>query len=576
MVTRKVIFIYMDALNTFKKYLNEEELPYFTDFDKSILKFILDNIENIEEGDDVNDVVSTTLDQDTNFSNYGDALRFIESFNGEYGRGWHEAIEYLYSLADEFGEEEKNVISGYFENGQWHKVADYILLGKARELLSSSEILAQKIANGDDVMTAEDIEDLEQELDFIYFMIKLKDLLNERKDFIVVLDNGNDFPVSFYDEGAARNRYPVGADVDGGEVVDITTPSGTSIMNAPARKAMSEVIDAFSDMTKKTLSAKSAESLKKMLGGKSAQEAMMSAMQLLPKVMEAEKPYRDQLEQLAKEVVSEIFPIIKDAGIEIDAKLVDSPNQMKISKGQDEEEVDTEEEANDALDGISDKSGVDKRRIINSITQGAGIRGTKAYYLFDYAMDTLDSLGVKDDYEQLVNDAYGIYDDDAAIAMMMAMLSQGGGQGSAQGGESEIDWNEEEDTMTIKATALTFPILMQELVKGLYEFVALQGFTDTAKGKGQAIVKATDKVTNEPEDIRWGKFIYDSLRDIASDADIDNELFFAEVYKLEQPFFQEFIEAAINDDLTTDHKRWVEDTIQRLESEEEESEEEES
>ena len=327
-------------------------------------------------------------------------------------------------------------------------------------------------------------------------------------------------------------------------------------------KDVNEVIDAFGDVAQKKLKAKSAESLQQMLGGKSFQQASMDSMSILQDVMKAEEPYRDQLEELAKDIVIKMFPVIEQAGIEIDAKLVSSPQQMKISS---EDKVDTEEEAEEALDAVAEKSGVDKRRIINSITQGAGIRGTKAYYMFDYALDVLDTLGVKDAYEELVNNSYGIYDDDAAIAMMMAMLAQGGG---AQGGESEIDWNEEEDTMTIKATALTFPILMQEIVKGLYEFVSLQGFTDTTKGQGQAIVKATDKTTNEPEDIRYGKFIYDALRDLVVDSDADNELFFSEVYKLPDAEFKIFIENAINDQLTSQQKSWVEDTIQDLESDE--------
>ena len=334
----------------------------------------------------------------------------------------------------------------------------------------------------------------------------------------------------------------------------------TDILNE--NKDVNEVIDAFGDVAQKKLKAKSAESLQQMLGGKSFQQASMDSMSILQDVMKAEEPYRDQLEELAKDIVIKMFPVIEQAGIEIDAKLVSSPQQMKISS---EDKVDTEEEAEEALDAVAEKSGVDKRRIINSITQGAGIRGTKAYYMFDYALDVLDTLGVKDAYEELVNNSYGIYDDDAAIAMMMAMLAQGGG---AQGGESEIDWNEEEDTMTIKATALTFPILMQEIVKGLYEFVSLQGFTDTTKGQGQAIVKATDKTTNEPEDIRYGKFIYDALRDLVVDSDADNELFFSEVYKLPDAEFKIFIENAINDQLTSQQKSWVEDTIQDLESDE--------
>jgi hypothetical protein len=395
---------------------------------------------------------------------------------------------------------------------------------------------------------------------------KLVDLILERKDFIIKLSDGNDFIESFYDEKAVKSKYPISKAVGKSTVIDITTPSGTSIISD--KDKMTEVIGAFGEKAKKKLSAKSAESLEKMLGGKSFMQASMDSMRLLQDVMEIEKPYKDQLTELAKDITDKLFPVIKQAGIELDAQIVDNPSDMKITKGKDEEEIDTEEEAQVALDAIADKADIDKRRIINSITQGAGIRGTKAYYLFDDALDVLDTLGLKEKYEELVNNAYGIYDDDAAIAMMMAMLAQGG---ATQGGESEIDWNDEDDTMTIKARALTFPILMQEIIKGLYEFVALQGFTDVAKGKGQAIVKATDKVTSEPEDIRYGKFIYDGLRDLVNDYSEDpnevRELFFAEVYKLGDPYFKIFIENMINDELTSDQKGWVERTIQQLENE---------
>ena len=337
---------------------------------------------------------------------------------------------------------------------------------------------------------------------------------------------------------------------------------------------IAEVIGAFGDEAQKKLTAKSAESLKQMLGGKSFMQASMDSMSLLQDVMQAESGYRDQLAELAKDIVDKMFPVLKQAGIEIDAEIVDNPNNMKITKQQGEEKIEDKEEAEQALDAVAEKSDIDKRRIINSITQGAGIRGTKAYYMFDEAMDVIESLGVKDKYEELVNNAYGIYDDDNAIAMMMAMLAQGGG---AQGGESEVDWNEEDDTMTIKAKALTFPILMQEIIKGLYEFVSLQGFTDMAKGKSQAVVKAADKVTSEPEDIRYGKFIYDGLRDLVDDYADDpaavRELFFAEVYKLDPSWFKIFIENVINDQLTSDQKSWVESTIKDLENPDEETEE---
>ena len=387
------------------------------------------------------------------------------------------------------------------------------------------------------------------------YMMRTK--LTEDKVSYLKLEDGSVEQVEYHDSVSSdsiKMKHKPGSDYYGKKVVDIRVKS-----NMPSN--ISEVISAFDPDTQKTLSKKSAESLEKMLKGKSFMQASQDAMRLLPEIMEIEAPYRDQLEQLAKEVMYSMFPIVEKAGIDIDAKLVTSPGEMKITKDQDEEEAEEED-----LDAVAEKSGIDKRRIINAITQGASLRGTKAYYLFDEVIEAL-SPGLMQKYEQLVADSYGIYDDDNAIAMMMAMLAQGG---ATQGGESEVDWNEEEDTMTIKATALVFPILMQEIVKGLYEFVSLQGFTGDAE-KNKAIVKTVDKVTSEPEDIRYGKFIYDSLNNMYIDSNIDNpvvrELFFAEVYKLDDSEFKIFIENAINDNLTSTQKRWVDKTLQQLDDE---------
>ena len=381
--------------------------------------------------------------------------------------------------------------------------------------------------------------------------------LMEAKVAYLKLEDGSVEKVEYHDSvssNAIKEKHKIGSRYADQKVIDIAVKS-----NVPP--GITEVISAFDPETQKTLSKKSADSLEKMLKGKSFMQASSDAMRLLPQIMEIEAPYREQLEQLAKEVMYNMFPIVEKAGIDIDAKLVTSPGEMKITKNQDEEEAEEED-----LDVVAEKSGIDKRRIINAITQGASLRGTKAYYLFDEVIEAL-SPGLMQKYEQLVADSYGIYDDDNAIAMMMAMLAQGG---ATQGGESEVDWNEEEDTMTIKATALVFPILMQEIVKGLYEFVSLQGFTGDAE-KNKAIVKTVDKVTSEPEDIRYGKFIYDSLNNMYIDSNIDNpvvrELFFAEVYKLDDSEFKIFIENAINDNLTSTQKRWVDKTLQQLDDE---------
>ena len=320
---------------------------------------------------------------------------------------------------------------------------------------------------------------------------------------------------------------------------------------------MSEYKSIFSDKTLGKLRADSAESLKDMLKGKSFMQASMDSMKLLPQIMEAEKPYRDQLVELAKEVLLKAYPIVEQTGIEIEAELV-QPGALSMQQSN---EPDGEE-----VEQFIEKSGVDRRRIINSITQGASIRGTKAFYIFKDLLDVMDESLVEQ-YNEIIGNAYGIYDDDNAIAMMLAMMSQ---NSASQGGESEVDWDDEEGTLVIKAKAIIFPILIHELVKGLYEILSLQGFSGDAE-KNKQIVAKVDKATNEPEDLRYGKFIYDALAKHIIDSPYDptklRELFFIEVYKLPDTEFHEFIENSINDDLSPSEKLWVKNTLKRLNDE---------
>jgi hypothetical protein len=318
---------------------------------------------------------------------------------------------------------------------------------------------------------------------------------------------------------------------------------------------MSEYQKVFKDpKTFNILKKQSADSLKDMLRGKSFMQASMDSMRLLPQVIKAEAPYKDYLEEIAKEVLENVYPIVKQSGITIDAKIV-GPSALKLSQ----DDSPTEEE----VEEFTQKSGIDKRRLINAITQGASIRGTKAYYVFDDILNTLDDT-LLDSYSTIIGNAYGIYDDDNAIAMMLAMMSQ---NGAAQGGESSVDWDEEEGTLVIRARALIFPILIHELVKGLYEILSLQGFSADVEQNKQ-IVSKVDKVTNEPEDLRYGKFIYDALSKYVIESPYNpakiRELFFMEIYKLPDSKFHEFVENSINNKITPVEKNWVENTLKKL------------
>jgi hypothetical protein len=168
-------------------------------------------------------------------------------------------------------------------------------------------------------------------------------------------------------------------------------------------------------------------------------------------------------------------------------------------------------------------------------------------------------------YNEILKLAFGIYDDENAIAMMLAMLAQGQ---KAQGGESEMEYDEENEQFVIKAKAICFPMLVHEIVKGLYEIVGTEGF-GADKEKNKAIVGAVDKLSNEPRDLQYGKFIYDAISKLYNESDVEDarvrELFFAEVYKLGDDEFFPFIENAVNDELTPSQKQWAVGTMKDIE-----------
>jgi hypothetical protein len=101
----------------------------------------------------------------------------------------------------------------------------------------------------------------------------------------------------------------------------------------------------------------------------------------------------------------------------------------------------------------------------------------------------------------------------------------------------------------------------------LYEIVGTEGF-GSDKEKNQAIVGAVDKLSNEPRDLQYGKFIYDAISKIYNDSNVDDprvrELFFAELYKTPDDEFFPFIENAINDELKPLQKKWAADTMKDI------------
>jgi hypothetical protein len=287
-----------------------------------------------------------------------------------------------------------------------------------------------------------------------------------------------------------------------------------------------------------------------MLGNKSLMQTMMQSKAILDEIIDAEEGYRDELEMVAAQMVTDAYPIVDYANIRIDAKIV-GLGDLDIQMDQNSEDPTLPDFGEDDPEKLKAK-----RRIINGITQGASIRGAFGFMLFKEYLDAINPALVEK-YNEILKMAFGIYDDENAIAMLLAALAQGQ---KPQGGESEMEYDDETGQFVIKAKAICFPMLVHEIVKGLYEIVGTEGF-GADKEKNQAIVGAVDKLSNEPNDLRFGKFLYDAISKLYNESDVDDarvrELFFASLYKLDDNEFIPFIENAVNDELTPAQKQWA-------------------
>jgi hypothetical protein len=100
--------------------------------------------------------------------------------------------------------------------------------------------------------------------------------------------------------------------------------------------------------------------------------------------------------------------------------------------------------------------------------------------------------------QALMEHAYWLFPD------MEGMAGGGGGQM----GQSEID--DETDPPTVKARAVTFPLLVHELVKGVYETFGTHGLPDDPRQQ-EMIMKAEDTLPAEIWDSRLGPIFWEKF-----------------------------------------------------------------
>jgi hypothetical protein len=241
------------------------------------------------------------------------------------------------------------------------------------------------------------------------------------------------------------------------------------------------------------------------------QMALMGAVQ---KAKSIESNNEGFLEQLAVDLVKKELSIPDDA-FQYDVELTSMPGQIDTSKMISEpEELEDEEvqqqfgvdadEAEDDLENFMaafEKFDMEKakRRFINSLIQGASKKGHYMFHLVEEQLNTINP--------ELIN-LYGVLmsiNDLLYWIMPDQMVMNAAGSGEGVQGSEEVD--DTTDPPTIRAKGLFFPVLVHELIKGVYEVLGTQGLPDDPRA-AEMVMGQTDTLPYEVWDLRLGPVIW--------------------------------------------------------------------
>jgi len=260
---------------------------------------------------------------------------------------------------------------------------------------------------------------------------------------------------------------------------------------------------------------------------------MSSVMGSLQQIKRVEVQNKEYLENLAVDLVKKELGI-PEGQLQFDVELVNGA--MGASEGMqtqpeqpDEEEVEEafkegeehQEEIEDFMDSM-EKFNLEKakRRMINSLVQGAAFKGGHMYTLVSDEINRLSPnlLNLYGVTQSLMEHLYWLYPD-------MELMAGGGG---GQMGQSESD--PETDPPTIKAKAFTFPLLVHEIVKGIYSLYGDQGLPNDPVQRSM-VVGAEDTLPAEIWDSRLGPIFWEKFRNSWPD----------KLYEDDQRYLQQYL-----------------------------------
>lgn len=286
-----------------------------------------------------------------------------------------------------------------------------------------------------------------------------------------------------------------------------------------------------------------------MDGVMSLQMTLMNAHRT---IMQIESRHKTELEQLAIEIVMKEMGIPEGA-IEYDAKIVGmeeigmddfNHDDENGDENPDEVQIENEIEIFNELQNLDLEKA--KRRMINSIIQGASKKG---HYMFHLVPERLQQITGAPNILNLYGTLMSINDLTYWQIPDQTIKDLGG---SVAGKESVERPEEEGGNSKVVARGINFPVLVHELIKGTLELFAIQGRPEGEEGF-EDVENSEDTLEKEMWDLRLGPAIWDRIRsqfpeDVLTDenkVELQNYLL-VEIFKLPAKKFLVFVKEVLS------------------------------
>ncbi len=207
------------------------------------------------------------------------------------------------------------------------------------------------------------------------------------------------------------------------------------------------------------------------------------SMKIFQQIFMIEQAHKEQLQNLAIKAVAQVWGFPEEQLRAFLGPEVDTPGDG----GEGPEEL--------AVDDELQKQ-IHKRMTMNSLTHGSAIHNMMTlHHIVNKELNNIDP-NLLDLYGKLAAGAHGQY----WMHDIAAMLNQLAGMAA---GSSVIDWDQihpddDSPTPTVVAKAVAFPVLVQELSKGIMEILTYHQFSDMDASAAHTVMKHADSMNIEP------------------------------------------------------------------------------